>query len=615
MFRGNLKLLTRGRRFWIGGVLAVLLLLGAIVIPSLAADADWKTWQPSDSQWVNGLPQGYMEHETAPFYVNITGAQNWFGICLDYQTAGSYGFTGLAPWNTTYNVSLPTGDPLTDTSNANVWGRGVTITSVTGPSLNDTVAGCGASGGTDRIFWRVDFTRDAGATDFWVVFGAHIAAPGDPLPFSPPPTVPGDKGAASINGTFAASLTNLNTGVLPFKGSDITPLPGLNLVKTVTTVSGSCPGYNELDVPQGATVKYCFAINNNGTAPLLNVTLNDPLLGGDLTALLVGLTDLDNDGQADDLAAGGTATASKPYVVTADLLNTAYATGSDLNYEDPSSVWVYVVDVAVTKQVSTNGTNWFDTLPVKAGDPIWWQVVFTNNSTRNKTINLTSSDLLDGAPLALTCAEGAIPATLAAGASFTCTMGPGVAVIGTHTNAVTAGGCYTDPVFSPPDLCDTANDSASYTASATIKVCKNDTEGGPIAGWGVTLRSDARITDAAGCYTWTVAEAGTYTATEEARSGWTPQGDTSHDFVVAGAVPAYGPYTFVNFQNQTITACKQNTEGGTIAGWGMTLTGPDPKSGNTGANGCVVWPVTKPGALHADRGSCGRLDAHRTEQR
>ena len=98
-----------------------------------------------------------------------------------------------------------------------------------------------------------------------------------------------------------------------------------------------------------------------------------------------------------------------------------------------------------------------------------------------------------------------------------------------------------------------------------------------------------------GCITWAVTQPGTYTVTEEDQAGWTPQGATSADFTV---VSDGGPYshTFVNFEDVTITACKQNIGGAAIKDWLMTLTGPDPKSGKTLADGCITWTVTKPGA-------------------
>ena len=45
----------------------------------------------------------------------------------------------------------------------------------------------------------------------------------------------------------------------------------------------------------------------------------------------------------------------------------------------------------------------------------------------------------------------------------------------------------------------------------------------------------------------------------------------------------------------TFMACKQNTEGAAIKDWLMTLTGAEPKSGRTLANGCITWAVTQPG--------------------
>lgn len=130
-----------------------------------------------------------------------------------------------------------------------------------------------------------------------------------------------------------------------------------------------------------------------------------------------------------------------------------------------------------------------------------------------------------------------------------------------------------------------------------ITVCKDDTEGDPIAGWGVSLDDDAQETGADGCYTWPVTEPGTYTASEEARTGWTPQGDTTHDFVV---VPGSGPFshTFVNFQNVDITACKIKTNDQTVVpDWPVYLITNGQAGGlqYTGTDGCCTWTITEPG--------------------
>ena len=128
-----------------------------------------------------------------------------------------------------------------------------------------------------------------------------------------------------------------------------------------------------------------------------------------------------------------------------------------------------------------------------------------------------------------------------------------------------------------------------------ITVCKEDTEGDPIEGWKVYLEGDEQLTGTNGCYTWTVTEAGTYTASEEDREGWTATLPTTHDFnVVLGG----GPYvhTFTNFQDVEIEVCKEDTEGDPIEGWKVYL-GTDEQL--TGTDGCYVWTVTEPGTYTA----------------
>ena len=131
--------------------------------------------------------------------------------------------------------------------------------------------------------------------------------------------------------------------------------------------------------------------------------------------------------------------------------------------------------------------------------------------------------------------------------------------------------------------------------NAQVKVCKTDTEGDPIAGWGVSLEDDHQVTGADGCYTWTVTQPGTYTATEEARTGWTATLPITHDFVVTSGGTLQS-HTFVNFQNAQVKVCKTDTEGDPIAGWGVSLEDDDQV---TGADGCYTWTVTQPGTYTA----------------
>ena len=103
-----------------------------------------------------------------------------------------------------------------------------------------------------------------------------------------------------------------------------------------------------------------------------------------------------------------------------------------------------------------------------------------------------------------------------------------------------------------------------------LTVCKEDTEGDPIAGWKVYLDGDEQVTGDDGCYTWTVTEPGTYTASEEARTGWTATPPITQDFVVTSGSGPFS-HTFVNFEGVDITLCKTDTEVDPIAGWGVYL--------------------------------------------
>jgi hypothetical protein len=140
-----------------------------------------------------------------------------------------------------------------------------------------------------------------------------------------------------------------------------------------------------------------------------------------------------------------------------------------------------------------------------------------------------------------------------------------------------------------------------------ISAFKQNTEGAPIEDWLMTLtgpepKSARTLGD--GCVAWTVTQSGTYTVTEENQADWTPQGATSADFAVTSDGGSYS-HTFVNFKDVRVTVCKRDIVGAPIEDWLMTLTGPDPKSGKTTADGCITWTATKPGAytvIEEDRG-------------
>ncbi len=124
---------------------------------------------------------------------------------------------------------------------------------------------------------------------------------------------------------------------IPFKQIGNIAVPEIDVVKTVTTATGTCPGVEILTVTSGDTVKYCYVVSEvGGEAPLYNVALEDDNgtpgdTSDDFFVALSGLTDVDGDGDADDLAAGGSASgeAFVTLTISGSVVNTATASGDD----------------------------------------------------------------------------------------------------------------------------------------------------------------------------------------------------------------------------------------------------------------------------------------------
>jgi hypothetical protein len=128
----------------------------------------------------------------------------------------------------------------------------------------------------------------------------------------------------------------------------------------------------------------------------------------------------------------------------------------------------------------------------------------------------------------------------------------------------------------------------------------------PISGWTVHLTIDGEIektqvTGDDGCYTWTdlgPLPAGSYYDVEEdVPAGWTPTSDTSHDFESPPQSGASYTFTFTNFKNVDVEACKFRDFDGDgdadepIEGWTVhrTESGVIVDTQLTGADGCYKW--------------------------
>ncbi|MDH3718111.1 MAG: DUF11 domain-containing protein, partial [Planctomycetota bacterium] len=257
-----------------------------------------QVWDPSINLYVNGLAEQYTEGETASFLLEICVDEAdfpdpnptfetltfEFDIVLDLDD-GPYAFTDLEPFDTTESPTLPSGFSVTETSpddgDVSVLtpdGSGVTVEVISVLYNGATIGGSG----TDNQSWTVTFTIDRPGCVFFV-YGGHIAAPGDPLPAAVGGTVPAGEGASEIGGNFQARVGGEGVGdkTVNFKGSDILPLPGIQITKSVVDIDDEGGGPNDGGATvneAGDIINYQVTATNTGNQDLTNVMVNDPLV-------------------------------------------------------------------------------------------------------------------------------------------------------------------------------------------------------------------------------------------------------------------------------------------------------------------------------------------------
>jgi len=268
-------------------------------------------------------------------------------------------------------------------------------------------------------------------------------------------------GASGLTVSFTVTVVNpapfglsliTNTATIDYDGTkgpdtkpadntstDTTPVvtdPQLSIDKKVVRAAQDCAiALDELTIVAGQSVKYCYAVNNPGNAPMLNVLVRDDnatpgVPGDDFTVTLSGLTNRDRDGLADDLAAGATATGASSVVSfePGTVINVATATGSSStgeSFTDDDTAVVTITDVPPTIVVTKDDGGASVAAP---GGPVEFTVEVTNTSFESVTVT-SITDSVDGgaafggtapavAPvLATTCQIGVV---IAAGGSYTC---------------------------------------------------------------------------------------------------------------------------------------------------------------------------------------------------
>lgn len=232
--------------------------------------------------------------------------------------------------------------------------------------------------------------------------------------------------------------------------------PSLDLEKYVS-IDGvtwqdadTAPGPN---APLGTQVRFRFVVTNAGNAELTNITLTDSVFDLSSCALPSALP----AGAFFECAIG-------PFdVVQGQHINIGTVTGqlNGVSIIDADAANYFGGDrpsIDVEKFVSKDGgATWDDAdgtpgILVKTSETVSFRFVVTNDGTAPLS-NITLTDNT------LDLSSCAIPATLEAGASFECVVGPLPSVTTQHTNIATATGGYNGTIV-------TDTDNANYRGGA-----------------------------------------------------------------------------------------------------------------------------------------------------
>ncbi len=229
------------------------------------------------------------------------------------------------------------------------------------------------------------------------------------------------------------------------------PQPAIDVEKYVSVDGQST--WQDADLPPGpqtavgAMVYFRFVVTNTGNVPLSNVTLSDTVyaLGGCSPIpppLPAGAVYTCTIGPLPAQAGQHTNTAS----TTGVYANTTVSDADDANYTALSRP-----AIDIEKLVSVDGQSTWqdaDTPPgpqAAAGNPVYFRFVITNVGN----VPLSKVTLTDTVYPLGSCPP--IPSPLAAGGSYTCTIGPLAATLGQHTNTSSTRGEYQGIVVTDAD--------------------------------------------------------------------------------------------------------------------------------------------------------------------
>jgi uncharacterized repeat protein (TIGR01451 family) len=386
---------------------------GGQLVASSSLNVNLDQWANKPGQgWQNGdlnkNNSAYHEDDVVPFRLAIEGltaGQHTIHLNYDFTAGGHEAYDFLATWN--------------DTESPNLCGSGGGAVSSLCPSLpaahtagfkSDpfapgsptkaglTVAGAETASGVSRDLTIYGGTIDSltvpahsgpvnnqSSADITVTFtttgsaalfawGAHIADSNYWI------TTGGDpNGAAAVSGApWHMRTQNLDDSGNKNQDRSIQPSAIIKLIPAIT-VTKSCPA----SATVGDTITYTIEVSNAGADQLNNITVTDPLLGGDLSGSF-----------ADTLAAGASESHTFKYTLTGSpdpVVNTVTVDAEGA--QDATAVTdsadcttdVLFPNLQITKQA--------DNATVSAGDQIGYTVTVTNNGAGN-AYDVSLSDTL-----------------------------------------------------------------------------------------------------------------------------------------------------------------------------------------------------------------------------
>jgi uncharacterized repeat protein (TIGR01451 family) len=362
-------------------------------------------WQNGD---LNKNNSAYHEDDVVPFRLAIEGLSagtHTIHLNYDFTAGGHEAYDFLASYNVTENPSLCANgggavstmcpglpvasskqfpsDPFTPGSptkaglsvsgaqtfsgiSRNLLMYGGSIQSISVPTHS------GAVGNQSSGDMLVTFTTTGSAALF--AWGAHIADSNYWVTTANQPN-----GAAAVSGApWHMRTQNLDNSGNKNQDRSIQPSAIIKLVPAIT-VTKSCPA----SATAGDTISYTITVTNAGADALNNITVSDPVLGGDLSGSF-----------ADSLAVGASESHTFTYQLTGSpdpMVNTVTvnATGAQdgtaATDSSDCATDVLFPNLQITK-TADHGT-------VSAGDPIGYTVTVANNGP-GKAYGVTLSDTL-----------------------------------------------------------------------------------------------------------------------------------------------------------------------------------------------------------------------------